>query len=442
MEMDLFTLGILGIAALAVLLVIGLHIGVALALVGIVGMVIIVGFDASLATASSTIYYKLAAFDLITIPLFILMGYLASAGGISTAVFEALNRWVGRVKGGVGIATVVSCTAFGAVTGSSLVTASVFARICAPEMRKYGYDKKLAYGICASGGMIGMLIPPSILMVIYAVLSGESTGKLLVAGITPGLLLMVLFSLTIRLLAYLKPSLLRHNLTAPAYSWREKFASLAKCWQIWFVAVVIFGGIFGGIFNPTEAAAVASSFLFFLLLITKFNQIYALLKETFLETASTTSMIFLVMGGASVFSQFLVMTGVTQEFADAIVALKLSPLFLIVVLAVFYIILGCLLDSISMLCITIPIFNPIVAAYQMDPIWYAVVVVMSIEAGLITPPVGLNVYGAYAVADKDVSLEDIFIGIWPFLIAVLVSIVILILFPALSTVLPSMMFGN
>lgn len=440
--MDLFGLGIAGIVALFLLLIIGLHIGVALALVGIVGLAIIVGFDGSLATASSTIYYKLASFDLITIPLFILMGYLASAGGISSAVFEALNRWVGRVRGGVGIATVVSCTAFGAVTGSSLVTASVFARICAPEMRKYGYDKKLAYGICASGGMIGMLIPPSILMVIYAVLSGESTGKLLVAGITPGLILMVLFSATVRLLAILKPALLRHNLSAPRYGWREKFASLARCWQIWFVALVIFGGIFGGIFNPTEAAAVASTFLFILLLATKFRNIYALLKETFLETASTTSMIFLVMGGASVFSQFLVMTGVTQQFADTIVGMKLSPLFLIAVLSVFYIILGCFLDSISMLCITIPIFNPIIEAYRMDPIWYAVVVVMSIEAGLITPPVGLNVYGAYAVADKDVSLEDIFIGVWPFLIAVWIAIAVLILFPPLSTVLPSMMFGK
>lgn len=440
--MDLITIGIIGLVTLAVLLILGVHIGVALGLVGIAGMFFIVGFEASAKSAADTIYHKLASFDLITIPLFILMGYLASSGGISSAVFEALNRWVGRIKGGIGIATVASCTAFGAVTGSSLVTSSVFASICAPEMRKFGYDKKLSYGICASGGMIGMLIPPSILMIIYGVLSGESTGKLLIAGITPGLLLMVLFAITIRLLAHFKPHMLRHDSSAPRYSWREKFASLARCWQIWFVAIVIFGGIFGGIFNPTEAAAVASSFLFFLLVGSKFNKIRPLLKEAFWATASTTCMIFLVMGGAAVFSHFLVLTGMTQDLADYIIGMKLSPLSLITTLAILYIILGCFLDSISMLCITIPIFNPIIEAYHMDPIWYAVVVIMSIEAGLITPPVGLNVYGAFAVAEKDVSLEDIFIGVWPFLVAVWLSIAILIFFPPISTVLPNLMLGN
>ncbi|MBU0944885.1 MAG: TRAP transporter large permease [Proteobacteria bacterium] len=440
--MDLVTIAIIGIAVLVVLLILGVHIGVALGMVGIVGMVSIVGFEASMKSATDTIYHKLSSFELITIPLFILMGYLASSGGISSSVFEALNRWVGRIKGGIGIATVASCTAFGAVTGSSLVTSSVFASICAPEMRKYGYDKKLAYGICASGGMIGMLIPPSILMIIYGVLSGESTGRLLIAGIAPGLLLMILFAVTIRLLAHFMPDMLCHDRSAPHYTLGEKITSLARCWQIWFVALIMFGGIFGGIFNPTEAAAVASSFLFFLLVVTKFNKILPLLREAFWKTASTTCMIFLVMGGAAIFSHFLVLTGMTQDLADYIIGMQLSPLGLIITLSIFYILLGCFLDSISMLCITIPIFNPIISAYAMDPIWYAVVVVMSIEAGLITPPVGLNVYGAYAVAEKDVSLEDIFSGVWPFLVAVWLSIVILILFPSISTVLPNLMLGK
>lgn len=440
--MDLMTIGIIGIIILIVLLILGVHIGVALGLVGIAGMYCIIGFEASMKSAADTIYHKLASFELITIPLFILMGYLASCGGISSTVFDALNRWVGRIRGGVGIATVASCTAFGAVTGSSLVTSSVFASICAPEMRKVGYDKKLAYGICASGGMIGMLIPPSILMIIYGVLSGESTGKLLIAGITPGLLLMLLFAVTIRLLAWIKPNMIRQGDSLPRYSWRQKFVSLARCWQIWFVAAVMFGGIFGGVFNPTEAAAVAGSFLFFLLVVTRFKNILPLLRESFWKTASTTCMIFLVMGGAAVFSHFLVLTGMTQDLADYIIGLELSPLILVTTLAVFYIILGCFLDSISMLSITIPIFNPIITAYQMDPIWYAVVVIMSIEAGLITPPVGLNVYGAYAVAEKDVKLEDIFVGVWPFLLAAWLSIVILILFPSISTVLPNLMLGK
>lgn len=440
--MDPLMAGLAGVAVLAVLLVLGIHIGVALGIVGIVGMTYIVGFEAAASSAADSIYHKIASFDLITIPLFILMGYLASAGGISANVFKALNQWVGRFKSGVGISTVMSCTAFGAVTGSSLVTASVFASICAPEMRKFGYDKKIAYGICASGGMIGMLIPPSILMVIYGVLAGESIGKLLIAGITPGIFLMVVFSLTIMLIGYWRPNLIKSQEAPRHYSWREKLLGLLNIWQVWFVALVIFGGIFGGIFNPTEAAAVASTFLFFILLFSKFRQSWGLFVKAFRDTASTSTMIFLVMGGASVFSHFLVLTGVTNAVAEIVLELNLSHFALIFVLAIVYGILGCFLDSISMLCITIPIFNPIVAAAGMNPIWYAVIVVMSIESGLITPPVGLNVYGAYAVAEKDVTLENIFLGVMPFFVTVWVTIVLLIFFPVISTWLPELMLGK
>lgn len=440
--MDPLMSGLIGLAVLVVLLFLGVHIGVALGLVGIVGMSTMVGLDAAMSSAADTIYYKVASFDLITIPLFILMGYLASAGGISSNVFKALNLWVGRFKSGIGVSTVMSCTAFGAVTGSSLVTASVFSSICAPEMRKFGYDKKIAYGICASGGMIGMLIPPSILMVIYGVLAGESIGRLLIAGVTPGILLMLLFSLAIVVLGIWRPNLIKSNEAPRRYSWREKFLGLLNIWQVWFVALVIFGGIFGGIFNPTEAAAVASTFLFLILLCSKFRQSWRLFVPAFKDTASTSAMIFLVMSGAAVFSHFLVLTGVTNSVAELVLGMELSNLALVCVLAIVYGILGCVLDSISMLCITIPIFGPIVEAAGLDPIWYAVVVVMAIESGLITPPVGLNVYGAYAVAEKDVSLEDIFMGVMPFFLTVWVSIALLIFFPVVSTWLPELMLGK
>jgi C4-dicarboxylate transporter DctM subunit len=440
--MDPYWVGILGIALLFSLLAVGVHIGVALGLVGILGSTMIVGFEASIYTSVSNIYHKIASFELITIPLFVLMGYLASGGGISRNVFDSLNRWIGHIRGGLGIATVASCTAFGAVCGSALVTASVFARFCAPEMRRLGYDKRLAYAICASAGVIGMLIPPSILMVVYGVLAGESTGKLLIAGITPGILLMVLFSLTIVFIGWRKPEMLGAVPRPEILSLSQKLRLLINIWPVLLVAVIMFGGIFGGIFNPTEAAAVATVALLILLVATRFEDWLELFRIAFLETGATSAMIFLVMGSATVFSQFLVLTGIAEQLVDAVGRWALSKATLIWVIVGVYLFLGCLLDSISMLCITVPLFNPIIKALGVDPIWYAVVIVMAIHAGLLTPPVGLNVYATYAVAEKDVTLEEIFSGVIPFLLAMGVSLLILVYIPLLSTFLPELMLGK
>lgn len=445
-------LGIIGIAALFVLLAMGVHIGLALLLVGIAGMTSMIGFEASIAQAPDAIYGKIASYDLVTIPLFVLMGYLASAGGVSKNLFDALNAWVGRLRGGLGMSTVVSCTAFGTVCGSSLVTSSVFAKLCAPEMRNYGYDKKVAYGICSSGGMIGMLIPPSILMVVYGIQSGESIGDLLIAGVTPGLLLMVLFSISIVIMAVWFPKLINEKRDAPRVPWPQKFKLLLGIWQIILVAVVIFGGIFGGWFNPTEAAAVATALLMVILCFTRgirwkgvrpaglqLRELWRLLSEAFGETAATTCMIFLVMAGAQVFSQFLVFSGVTGGIADWVMANDFSRTQMLWIFIAAYCILGCFLDSTSMVCITVPVFNPIIVDnLGANPIWYAVVAVMAMEVGLLTPPVGLNVYGAYAVAEKDVSLEDIFAGGLPFFISVWLAIIILVTFPDLSIFLPDL----
>ena len=287
---------------------------------------------------------------------------------------------------------------------------------------------------------MGMLIPPSILMVVYGVLAGESIGKLLIAGLTPGVLLMVLFSLSILLVSWVAPSMIQKPKHIEKSSWSVKIKSLFKIWHVLLVALIIFGGIFGGIFNPTEAAAVASFVLMVLVLTTHFKEWRGLFKEAFQETASTSAMIFLVMGGAAVFSHFLALSGITQSLANFIISLKLSPILFIWVAVIFYGILGMFLDSISMLCITIPLFNPIAQAMGIDPIYYAVLIIMAIEAGLITPPVGLNVYGAYAVAEPDVTLEDIFVGILPFFVMAWLTIVLLMYLPILSTFLPNLMY--
>jgi len=435
-------LGLIGIGVLLFSLIIGVHIAISLIVVGMVGVGLIVGFGPAFSSTMTSIYFKIASYDLVTIPLFVLMGYLASAGGLSEKLFAALNMCLGRMPGGLGISAVGSCTAFGTVCGSSLVTASVFAKICAPEMRRYGYEKKLAYGICASSGMIGMLIPPSILMVVYGIQSGESIGKLLIAGITPGLMLAVFFSLTVYIISSRRKDLIDSSVPTETYTLGQKLKALAGLWQIWVLAIVIFVGIFGGIFNPTEAAAVASTLMIALLVLGNFRnprRLWDMLRNSFYDTAATTCMIFLILAGASVLTKFLVITGLTTMLADFVLGLNISVFALVVCILFIYLILGCFLDSFSMICITVPVFNPIVYKLGVDPIWYAVLVIMAIEMGLLTPPVGLNVYGAFAVAEPDVTLEEIFIGVLPFFAAVILTIVLLLYIQPLSTFLPNLM---
>lgn len=440
--MDPAVIGLIGIGVLIVTLMLSVPIGISLVLIGMGGLSFLVGFESAVGSAMETIYHKIASYDLVTIPLFVLMGYLASVGGLSEKLFKSLNMVVGHLRGGLGISAIGSCTAFGTVCGSALVTASVFAKICAPEMRHYGYEKKLAYGICASAGMIGMLIPPSIFMVVYGIQSGDSIGTLLIAGITPGLMLTLLFSVLVYLIARKRGDLITDGQETAKYTGWEKVKAFASLWQIWVLALVIFGGIFGGIFNPTEAAAVASTLLMLLLILSNLSnpkRIWEMFRESLYETASTSCMIFLVMAGASVFTQFLVVTGLTDMVAEFVLKLDIPLTALVALIVLVYVILGCFLDSFSMICITVPVFNPIVMSLGADPIWYAVMVAMAIHLGLLTPPVGLNVYGAFAVAEPDVTLEDIFVGVMPFFWAVLLAIVLLLFIQPLSTFLPNLM---
>jgi len=442
--MDPYMLGLMAVIFLFLLLALGVHIGVALALVGFIGCAIITNFNQAISLSVTALYHKISTPALITLPLFVLMGYLASGGGISRNLYDSLSLWLGRVRGGLGIATTFGCTAFGTVCGSSLVTTAVFAKICAPEMRRYGYDKRVAYGICASAGSIGMLIPPSILAIVYAMLTGVSLGKVLMAGVAPGLLWAGFFSLVIVLTGRLRPSMVPLSPVA-SVTWGVRMKSLILWWPIILVAGVTFGGIYGGVFTPSEAAAVAA---FILILVYVFiriavkkgnkrregwNEMHSILTDT----ATTSAMVFFVMGCATIFSNFIVLSGLTTQISNFVAAWSLSKLGLVLLFAIIYLILGCFLDSISMLCITVPVFNPIIEAAGIDPLWYATIVITSIEIGLITPPFGLNLFAAKGVAEPDVSLEDIVSGILPFLAAEWLSLVLLFAFPRISTFLPS-----
>ncbi len=438
--MDFFTIGLIGIACLVVFLLLGVHIGVALGAVGLAGSMALVGVKPALWGAMNVFYSQVASYALITVPLFIAMGYLATAGNLSKNIFNALNHWIGGLRGGVGIATVASCTLFGTICGSSIVTSSVFSIIAAPEMRQQGYDKSLAYGICAASGLIGMLIPPSILMVVYGILSGDSVGKLLIAGISPGLVLALFYAVTIYALARLRPDLVREK-SREHFSWQQKMQGLRDLWPVAVVILITFGGIFGGVFSPTEAGAITTFIVLVLLILIDRKKSFAHIVEAFKETARTSAMIFLIFGGAAIFSQFLILSGIASRTVELIIAMNLSVIGFLCVVAAVYLVLGCFLDSISMLTITIPLLHPVLGRMGIDPIYYAVVVIVAIEIGMITPPVGLCVYAAKAVAEKDVSLEDIFRGTLPFFIVSMAALLIFILYPPLSTYLPSKMFS-
>lgn len=446
--MDPLLIGLLGLIILLVLLALGAHVGIALAVSGFIGLWYILGFERAFVMSVSSLYGKVSHAGLVTLPLFVLVGYLASGGGISGDIYKSLDMWIGRFKSGLGIATVVACTAFGTVCGSSLVTAAVFAKISAPEMRRRGYSKELAYGICAASGSIGMLIPPSILAIVYGMLSGISIGKLLIAGIVPGLLWALLFSITIPIVARISPkSIATASEDIPIYTLWDKIKSLRLWWPVVVSGAIIFGGIYGGVFTPTEASAVAAFILFIYYLYRslfsragsqrtsreKFDE----LKTILVDTATTSAMIFFVFGSATIFSHFTLMTGLANKLTTFVMGLGLSKLGLVILFAIIYLFLGCLMDSISMLCITINLFNPIIAKAGIDPIWYAIVVILSIEVGFITPPFGINLYSVLGVAEKDVDLRNLIVGSFPFFIAEIVSLVIIFAFPILSTYLPA-----
>jgi len=433
--MDPIWIGVLGAILMLVLLGAGVHIAIVLGFVGILGLSFLVGFQSAMNMLGSGLFHQASQYSLVVIPLFILMGMIASETGISEDVYKSAQIWAGGIRGGLGIATVGACTAFGAISGSSLVTAAVFARLSAPEMRRSGYDKKFAYGICSAGGIIGMLIPPSVLLVIYGLITEISIGKLLIAGILPGIILFVIFSLGISIMVKAKPSLV--SSVQKRIPFKEKLKALVHFVPVIITFAIIVGGIFSGIFSPSEAGAVASLILiiWFLFLGLPLSKLWNSVKSTML----TVAMVFLILISAALFARFLNLSGVANKLTQYVVGSGYSPFGVMIASLILYIVLGCFLDSISMLSITLPVLYPITDAMGINPIYYAVIVVMTIEAGLITPPVGLNVYAVKGVAEADVSLEDLFIGAFPFFIMMIFGILLFITFPALSTWLPDFM---
>jgi len=429
--------GVLGIILLFVLLALRMYIGMAMALVGFLGLCILVGVGAGINILGITPLAESSSYTLSVIPLFVLMGQFAFLSGISTDIYKSVYTWMGHFRGGMAMATIVACAGFSAVCGSSLATGATMAMVAIPEMKKYKYDPRLATGCVAAGGTLGILIPPSIGFVLYGILTEQSIGRLFMAGFIPGILLTLLFIMVISIQCRIRPEM---GPCGPTATWKARIKSLGGTWGMLVLFFVVMGGIYLGIFTPTEAAGIGAFGAFiFVLLKGKLN------KDTFLQslldTGKTTAMIFLIIIGANIFSSFLGLTKLPMLLADFTANLPLPRILILAGIILVYLALGCVMDCYAIMILTVPILFPVIEALRFDPIWFGVLMVIVLEVGLITPPVGLNVFVIKGAA-PDVPLTAVFRGILPFLIAAFVAIVLIIAFPQIATYLPDRMWGN
>ncbi len=427
-------IGLVGIVALFFFLALRMYIGIAMALVGFLGLWCLVGFQAGSSILGLTPLSEGSSYTLSVIPLFVLMGQFAFLSGISRDIYRTVNVWMGHMRGGLAMATIVACAGFAAICGSSLATGATMAMVAIPEMDRYDYDPRLSTGCVAAGGTLGILIPPSIGFVIYGILTELSIGKLFMAGFLPGFLLASLFIAAIYIQCRINPKM---GPSSDPTTWRMKIRSLSGTWGMLVLFSIVMGGIYLGIFTPTEAAGVGA-FGAFLFAVLRKKITFVTLFQSLIDTGKTTAMIFLIIIGATIFSSFLGMTKLPMELADLISNLSLPRTLVLVAIILVYVALGCVMDCYAIMILTVPILFPVIEALKFDPIWFGVVMVIVLEVGLITPPVGLNVF-VIKGAVPNVPMTTIFRGIWPFVFAALVLIVILMIFPEIATFLPEQM---
>jgi tripartite ATP-independent transporter DctM subunit len=427
-------IGLVGIVALLALMALRMPIGIAMLLVGIVGFGVLNGFQPALAALATYPYSYAAVYDFAVIPLFVLMGSLGSVSGMARDLYTAAYAWIGHWRGGLAHATILACAGFAAVSGSSVASAVTMGKVCLPEMRRYNYDHRLSTGTVAAGGTLGILIPPSTAFVIYGLLTEQSIGRLLLAGILPGLLLTAIFMATVAIWMRFRPA---YGPSGPRAGWRERRQSLLGAGPMLMVVTVSIGGIYLGVFTPAEAAAVGAALAF----------LYALwrrslgggnLTEILVDTVRTTSLVFLILIGALVFGPFLALSGLPENIAKALAGLEVPRVVILIIILSVYIVLGTFLEGFSMLVLTLPIVIPIMQALGYDLIWFGVIMVIVLEMGLIDPPVGINVFIVKGLV-PDVPMSQIFAGVLPFWFAMMVCIAILISFPEIALVVPNAM---
>lgn len=435
--MSVTTLSILGIVILVILLFLGINIGLGMLFVGFIGYVLAVNWSAAVGQLKLVPFTIASNYAFCVIPLFIIMGNFAYASGISDGLFNVGDKFLSRFHGGLGWATIAACALFGAICGSTAATAATMGVIAVPAMRKYGYDDGLACGTISIGGTLGIMIPPSTPFIVYGIMAEQSIGRLFAAGVLPGIMLAVFCCITINIVVRRNPSL------APdvnvRYSMKEKLSSLKGI--IWFVLLfaVVLVGMFSGFFSVNEASAVGAAFAIIITIIRR-RMTWAVFKRTMIDSVKTAAMTYLILIGADLFGKFLAITKLPMNLADAISSMNVSKYVVLLMIVVIYAVMGCLMDALPMITLTVPIFLPIILELGFDPIWFGVIIVLVMELGLITPPVGLNCYIIAGVA-KDVPLAKIFRGSFPFIFPVLIAIVVVTAVPQIATLLPTLFYG-
>lgn len=428
------TEALIGFAAIFALALMRVPLAFAMGLVGFVGIGVSLGWQPAMASAAQVVYDTGFAYTLSVIPLFILMGNFVARAGLAHELFNAAYAFIGHRRGGLAHATIAACGGFGAICGSSIATAATMSKVAYPSMRRLGYSDSLSTGVMAAGGTLGIMIPPSTIMVIYGIITETNIGKLFAAGVIPGALTAALLMVAVALVTSRDPE---HAPPGERTPWPERWRALRGIWGVVVLVIVVLGGIYGGFFTATEGAGfgAAGAFLFALL---RRRLTWAILAQVLVESARTTAMLFTLLIAATIFANFVNFTTLPLDLKDWITQAGLSPTMIIVAMMAVYVLLGTVMEELTMVLLTIPLFFPIVTGLGFDPLWFGVLIVMIVQIGLISPPVGMNLFVLNALLPQ-VGLMQIFRGCWPFVLAMVVTLGLLIAFPQLSLWLPSLM---
>ena len=424
----------IGVAVLAALLLTGMPIAFALALVGLVGTASIIGWQPSLALIGQTFFENGRNYSLSVLPLFLMMGNFVVQSGIARDLYAAAHAWLRHRPGGLAIATVIACGGFSSVCGSSIATAATMSKIALPSMRRFGYPDEISTASIAAGGTLGILIPPSVILVVYGIMTQQDIGKLFLAGIIPGIVGVIGYAIAVMISVKLRGDTLQ---TEPKLPLRDRFAALGRTSGALALFVFVMGGIYFGVFTPTESAGMGAAGAFLLVIASRRLNFRETL-ETLFETARTTAMMFFILFGALTFTNYVNLSGMTTDMQALLTFFGSSPLSVLLTILVIYLVLGCMLEGLSMIMLTVPIFYPVVASLGIDLIWFGIFVVIVTEISYITPPVGMNAFVLKSVV-KDVSLKTIFTGLVPFLALDILRVALIIAIPGIVLLLPSSM---
>ncbi|MEZ5890566.1 MAG: TRAP transporter large permease [Xanthobacteraceae bacterium] len=425
---------IIGFVALFALMLLRVPIGMAMGIVGVGGFAYLSGSGPALKIVGHTSMRTVTDFNFAVVPLFLLMGSFATTSGMSRELFRAGNAFLGHMRGGLGIATIAACGGFAAICGSSVATAATFSRVAYPEMRRYGYRESFSTGVIAAGGTLGIMIPPSTVFAVYGLITEQDIGKLFIAGVLPGILATLMYMGTITLMGKLRPDYLPPGKPA---SWAERLTSIREIWSTLLLFAFVIGGIYGGVFTATEAAGMGAVGAF-ILGVVRGRLSGADIRRSLLDTTRVTAAVFTILIGALLFGYFLTITQTPQKITALLTGAGIGRYGVLVVIMLMYLVLGCIMDALAMIILTVPIILPVIKELGFDPIWFGVIIVMTVELGLISPPVGMNIFVIKSVIGE-VKISTIFSGVMPFILTDILRLAILIAFPIIALWLPSRM---